>query len=79
AAWRRELGLKYQIEVDGGINLETARECALAGADVFVAGTALFHQHNLGAAVRKMRRIVQEAHTDSLFETPAPDPALSLL
>jgi len=71
AAWRRELGLKYQIEVDGGINLETARECALAGADTFVAGTALFHQRNLGAAVRKMRKVVQAAHTDSLFEAPA--------
>lgn len=67
AAWRRELGLKYQIEVDGGITLETARECALAGADTFVSGTALFHQRNLGAAVRKMRQTVQAAHTDSLF------------
>ena len=67
AAWRRELGLKYHIEVDGGINLETACECARAGADVFVAGTALFHQRNLGAAVRKMRQAVTAAHTDSLF------------
>jgi len=61
AAWRRELGLTYRIEVDGGINLETARECALAGADTFVSGTALFHQRNLGAAVRKMRQTVISA------------------
>ncbi|MFO1461375.1 MAG: ribulose-phosphate 3-epimerase [Verrucomicrobiota bacterium] len=68
AAWRRELGLKYHIEVDGGINLETACECARAGADVFVSGTALFHQRNLGAAVRKMRAAVHNAHTESLFQ-----------
>lgn len=67
AAWRRELGLKYRIEVDGGINLETARECAIAGADTFVSGTALLHQRNLGAAVRRMRQTVKAAHTESLF------------
>ena len=67
AAWRRELGLKYRIEVDGGITLDTAIECARAGADTFVSGTALFHSRNLGAAVRKMRRAVLAAHADSLL------------
>jgi ribulose-phosphate 3-epimerase len=62
AAWRRELGLKYRIEVDGGINLETAIECARAGADTFVSGTALFRQRQLGQAVRKMREAVAAAH-----------------
>lgn len=61
AAWRRELGLGYRIEVDGGINPDTAAECARAGADTFVAGTSLFHQHQLGAAVRRMRRAVDAA------------------
>src|SRR6185295_7864597 len=42
AAWRRERRLSYRIEVDGGINLQTATECARAGADAFVSGTALF-------------------------------------
>lgn len=54
-AWKRELGLDYRIEVDGGITLDTVTECARAGADTFVAGTALFRHRNLGAAVRKMR------------------------
>ncbi len=67
AAWRRELGLKYRIEVDGGITLDTAIECARAGADTFVSGTALFHSRNLGAAVRKMRKAVLAAHADSLL------------
>ncbi|MFZ1989295.1 MAG: ribulose-phosphate 3-epimerase [Alphaproteobacteria bacterium] len=35
-------GLKAEIEVDGGINKETARLAAAAGADVLVAGTATF-------------------------------------
>jgi len=61
AAWRRELGLKYRIEVDGGINETTAVECARAGADTFVAGTALFSKRNLGAAVRRLRELTQRA------------------
>ena len=61
AAWRREHGFKYRIEVDGGINNRTAADCALAGADAFVSGTALFGRHNLGAAVKKMRATVTAA------------------
>lgn len=59
AAWRRQRKLNYRLEVDGGINNETVAECARAGADTFVAGTALFHQRNMGAAIRKMRKIAQ--------------------
>ena len=40
-AWRRERKLPYRISVDGGINYQTAAECARAGADTFVAGTSL--------------------------------------
>ena len=57
-AWRRERKLSYRISVDGGINHQTAAECARAGADTFVAGTSLFGQRNLKAAVAKMRKIV---------------------
>jgi ribulose-phosphate 3-epimerase len=57
-AWRRERKLPYRISVDGGINNETAAECARAGADTFVAGTSLFGARSLKAAVTKMRKIV---------------------
>ena len=57
-AWRRERKLPYRISVDGGVNFQTAAECARAGADTFVAGTALFRQHNMAAAVKKLRKIV---------------------
>ena len=37
-----QLGLQVQIEVDGGVNAETAKLCVDAGADVLVAGSATF-------------------------------------
>jgi ribulose-phosphate 3-epimerase len=60
-AWRRAKDLPYRISVDGGINFTTAAETARAGADVFVAGTALFRQHQLKRAVKKMRDLVGAA------------------
>jgi len=57
-AWRAEMGLSYRIEVDGGINNATAVDCAKAGADTFVSGTALFGQRQLRKAVGKMRDLV---------------------
>ena len=65
-AWRREKKLSYRISVDGGINNQTAAECARAGADTFVAGTSLFGQRNLKAAIARMRK-----------EVHANDPALA--
>lgn len=41
-AWREERGLSFRLEVDGGINLETAAQCREQGVDTFVAGTAFF-------------------------------------
>jgi len=66
-AWRREKKLSYRIEVDGGINHQTAAECARAGADTFVAGTSLFGQRSLKAAIGKMRKIVN-AHNPALAD-----------
>ena len=57
-AWRREKQLRYQISVDGGINFQTAAECAHAGADTFVAGTSLLGARSLKVAVNRMRKIV---------------------
>lgn len=57
-AWRAERDLGYRIEVDGGINFQTAVECSKAGADTFVSGTGVFSQPNLKRAVTKMRTLV---------------------
>src|SRR5688572_6408584 len=59
AAWRKQSGLAFHIEVDGGINNATAAECARAGADTFVAGTSLFSQRQLKRAIEKMRQAVR--------------------
>ena len=60
AVWRHDRQLKYRLEVDGGINNQTVAECARAGADTFVAGTALFSKRNMGAAIKKMRQIAHD-------------------
>ncbi len=41
-AWRRERGLDFRLEVDGGIDLANAPLCRAAGTDTFVAGTSFF-------------------------------------
>ncbi len=69
--WRREKGLEYRIEVDGGITLTTAAECAKVGADTFVSGTALFAQRQLGRAVKKMRDLVRKEGRQDLAEHTA--------
>jgi ribulose-phosphate 3-epimerase len=58
-AWREHRRLAYRISVDGGITSSTAADCAQAGADTFVSGTALFGRRNLNAALQSMLRAVQ--------------------
>jgi ribulose-phosphate 3-epimerase len=50
--WRRERGLKFRLEVDGGVDLQTGPDCRAAGADTFVAGTAFFKAPDRAAFVR---------------------------
>ncbi len=50
-----QLQLPMSIEVDGGMNPDTARQCSEAGADVIVAGTYLFKSKDLKAAVKTLR------------------------
>lgn len=71
AAWRRERGLAYHIQVDGGINFKTVGECAQAGADAFVSGTTLFGQRNLKAAVAKMRKVAENSLAPQTKTTPS--------
>ena len=47
-------GLGYRIEVDGGINPETASRCREAGADTLVAGTAFFRAADRVALARSL-------------------------
>jgi ribulose-phosphate 3-epimerase len=49
--------LKTLIEVDGGVNLETAKLCAEAGVDVLVAGSYLFGAKDLSSKIKALGRI----------------------
>ncbi len=52
---REENNYKYDIEVDGGVNEETARLCEQAGADVVVAGSAVFNAPDRKLAIQKIK------------------------
>ncbi|MDO4566461.1 MAG: ribulose-phosphate 3-epimerase [Oscillospiraceae bacterium] len=49
------------IEVDGGINAETAALCARAGANVFAAGSSVFGREDRAAAIEEMRAAARAA------------------
>jgi ribulose-phosphate 3-epimerase len=56
--WRESHSARYRIEVDGGIAPDTARICRGAGADVFVAGNAVFRQADPRAALAELRAAI---------------------
>jgi ribulose-phosphate 3-epimerase len=56
-----ERGLAVELEVDGGINEGTIDEVARAGADVFVAGSAVFSTADYGATLSMFREKIKEA------------------
>lgn len=57
---RNEFGLKYKIEVDGGINLDNVSLAIDAGADIIVAGSSLFHAEDTAAWVKDFTRRYSE-------------------
>ncbi|MBU9829169.1 ribulose-phosphate 3-epimerase [Rahnella rivi] len=48
-------GYDIRLEVDGGVKAENIREIAAAGADMFVAGSAIFNQPDYGTVIDHMR------------------------
>jgi ribulose-phosphate 3-epimerase len=53
--WIEERGLACELEVDGGVDAETAPLCIQAGANVLVAGSAVFGKPDRAAAIRAIR------------------------
>jgi ribulose-phosphate 3-epimerase len=49
-----EMGLTTRIQVDGGINKDTIKDVYLAGADMFVAGSAIFNQKDYTKAINDL-------------------------
>ncbi len=48
-------GIQVEIEVDGGVNEETARACVEAGATILVAGSAVFNQEDREKAISLLK------------------------
>ena len=59
--WRQQLGLNFRIEVDGGIAHDTVRSVVQAGADMLVAGSAVFQPDRTVENARELLRIAREA------------------
>ncbi|WP_149476182.1 ribulose-phosphate 3-epimerase [Oceanobacillus polygoni] len=51
----QEKNLQVEIEVDGGVNPETAALCIEAGANVLVAGSAIYNQKDRASAIKDIR------------------------
>jgi ribulose-phosphate 3-epimerase len=60
-ALKRERGLGFTIQVDGGITPQTIGEAAAAGAQCFVAGTAVFGQKDYAQAIAALRAAAEQA------------------
>lgn len=52
---RHELGPKQRLEIDGGIGIRTAHQTLEAGADVLVAGAAIFHNPQRATTIQLLR------------------------
>ncbi|WP_203362267.1 ribulose-phosphate 3-epimerase [Bacillus sp. REN10] len=50
-----EKGLDVEIEIDGGVNVETAKLCTEAGADILVAGSAVYNKEDRKQAIEEIR------------------------
>ncbi len=55
---REERNYTYEIEIDGGVNVETAKLCTDRGADVLVAGSAIFNESDRTQAMTAIRQSI---------------------
>ncbi len=57
----RAAGLEVAVQVDGGVSAETVERCAEAGADTFVAGSAVYGADDAAAAIGELRALAGRA------------------
>ncbi|ETV24447.1 ribulose-phosphate 3-epimerase [Pseudomonas aeruginosa BWHPSA043] len=55
-------GCEIRLEIDGGVNVKNIREIAAAGADTFVAGSAIFNAPDYAEVIRAMHAELAQAH-----------------
>lgn len=58
---RRERGLDFKIEIDGGVNRKNVESIVRAGCDWLVAGSTVFHSEDSTATVRDLQRLADGA------------------
>src|SRR5699024_3214712 len=56
---KEKYNYSYEIEVDGGVNEQTAKLCADAGANVLVAGSAIFNKEDRQRAIQVIRKATE--------------------
>lgn len=56
-------GRDIRLEIDGGVKVDNIREIAEAGADMFVAGSAIFNQPDYKAVIDEMRAELAKANS----------------
>jgi ribulose-phosphate 3-epimerase len=61
SALRGDLGFTGEIEMDGGVDLNTIESCAAAGTNVFVAGTAVFRAPDVPQRIADLRELASAA------------------
>lgn len=59
AEWRDAMGLNFRLEVDGGVDMETAPLCTAEGVDTLVAGTAFFKAENRADFIQVVEKRAQ--------------------
>ncbi|MBI4881821.1 MAG: ribulose-phosphate 3-epimerase [Planctomycetes bacterium] len=62
---RYDWGFRGDVQIDGGIDPDTIGACAAAGANVFVAGSAVFGAPDIKARIAEMRRRAQASASPS--------------
>lgn len=56
----RRHGGEIWVQVDGGVSAKTIEECAQAGADVFVAGSAVYGADDAAGAIEELRALAEQ-------------------
>jgi len=64
-----ERGAEIWLQVDGGVHEETIERCAEAGADVFVAGSAVYDSDDPARAVQALRAQAERATAHAAWST----------
>jgi len=64
--WHRDTGKTVLLEIDGGVKVDNIGAIAAAGADTFVAGSAIFGSSDYKATIAAMRNAIAESRRKAM-------------